>query len=96
MKYGIAFEGGVAGSRKQIEASLDRVMERLVELGAEDPWIGLAFGPDGAKAEITMTVKAATSGDALANATSMIWAAHLAAGSLAEFELEQATLAPVA
>jgi hypothetical protein len=76
-RFEILFEAGITGPQKVAEASLDLVMEYLVDKGVEDPWIGL--GPD--KVEITVATHAENVESALAESTQLSLDAIRAAGA---------------
>jgi hypothetical protein len=76
-RFEILFEAGITGPKKVAEASLDLVMEYLVDKGVEDPWIGL--GPD--RVEITVATHAENAESALAESTQLILDAIRAAGA---------------
>jgi hypothetical protein len=79
MKVAFATHLHVTGTPEEVEASLDRVMEELLRLGAEDPAIGGAMATG--EVEISLTVDAPSPEDAVPLAmTTIRTAIHAAEG----------------
>lgn len=84
MKVAFTTHLHVTGTPKEIEASLDRVMEELLRLGAEDPAIGGAMRTG--EVEISLNLEAASPEDAVPMAGTMIRTAiHAAEGNTADW-----------